>query len=245
MEVIYQRPKGLKPVSAGFCPGCMHTTAHKIICEVLQEKGLIGETVMVTPVGCAINSAKYFDLDMLTSLHGRASANAVGYKTAQKDKLVLVYQGDGDYGSIGFLETFYAANRGNPITVIGINNQIYGMTGGQTSPCTLIGQKTTTAPQGRDPEKHGYPVHIPEILATLPATGYVARFALHTPKAILEAKKGIAKAIDMQMNEKKYSFVELLASCPTNWHIEPEDGPKYMEEYVFPVFPLGEFKKPE
>ena len=242
MEIVYRRPEGLLPVSSGFCPGCMHTTAHKIICEVLEEKGLIGRTIMVTPVGCAINSAKYFDLDMLTSLHGRASANAVGCKSIQKDKLVMVYQGDGDYGSIGWTETFYAANRGDPITVIAINNQIYGMTGGQTSPCTLIGQKTTTAINGRDPEKTGYPVHFPEILATLPATGYVARFALHTPKNILAAKKGIAKAVDLQLNEGKYSFIELLSSCPTNWHIEPADAPAFMEKNVLPVFPLGEFK---
>lgn len=245
MEAIYQRPEGLLPVSSGFCPGCMHTTAHKIICEVLQEKGLIGKTVMVTPVGCAINSVKYFDLDILTSLHGRASANAVGFKSVQKDKLVLVYQGDGDYGSIGWAETFYAANRGNPITVIAINNQIYGMTGGQTSPCTLVGQKTTTAIHGRDPQKTGYPVKFPEILATLPATGYVARFALHTPKAILDAKRGIAKAIDLQMKENKYSFIELLSACPTNWHVDPADTPQVMEKYVLPVFPLGEFKKAE
>lgn len=245
MEAIYQKSKGLLPVGNTFCPGCMHSTANKIIAEVLEEKGLLGKTIIVTPVGCALISLRYFDADILGSLHGRASANAVGLKYAQKDKLVMTYQGDGDYASIGWTETFYTANRGEPITVIAINNQIYGMTGGQLSPTTLVGQKATTAINGRDPSVSGYPVHVPEILSTLPATGYVARFALHTPKHIMQAKKGIATAIDVQMKQGKYAFVELLSACPTNWHIPPEKGPEYMEKYVLKEFPVQVFKDAE
>lgn len=245
MELVYTKSKGLRPVSSGYCPGCMHSTAHKIIAEVLEEKGLLGKAIIVLPVGCAILATDYFNIEMLGSLHGRAAANAVGLKHTQKDKLVVTYQGDGDAASIGWAETFYTANRGEPITVIMINNQIYGMTGGQLSPCTLVGQKATTAIHGRDPEVSGYPVHVPELLATLPAVHYSARFALHTPKHILQAKKGLALAMDVQLEDKGYSYVELLSACPTNWGVPTEETPKYMEEYVFPVFPVGEFKKPE
>ncbi len=245
MELVYKKSEALMPVSSGYCPGCMHTTAHKIIAETIEEKGLRGKTIMVLPVGCAILAKDYFNFDVLGSLHGRAAANAVGLKHAQKDKLVMTYQGDGDAASIGLAETFYTANRGEPITVIMINNQIYGMTGGQLSPCTLVGQKATTAIYGRDPGVSGYPVHLAEILATLPAVKYAARFSLHTPKHILQAKKGIAKAIDIQMNDKGYSYIELLSACPTNWGVAPEQTPKYIEEMVFPVFPVGVFKDTE
>jgi len=245
MEILYKKSEGLRQNGSGYCPGCMHSTANKIIAELLEEKGILGKAIIVLPVGCAILSNFYFNCDILGSLHGRAAANAVGLKHAQKDKLVLSYQGDGDAASIGLAETFYAANRGEPITVIVINNQIYGMTGGQLSPCTLVGQKATTAINGRDPAVSGYPVHVPEILATLPATSYVARFALNTPKNILQAKRGISLAMDIQLRDKGYSYIELLSACPTNWGIKPELAPRYMEEYVFPVFPIGEFKKPE
>lgn len=245
-ELIYGINKGIQQDKANtFCPGCMHSTAHKIITEVLDEMDMLGKSVIVLPVGCAVNSHTYFNFDMIGCLHGRAAAVAVGLKHAQKDKLIFAYQGDGDAAGIGLSETFYAANRGDPITVIMINNQIYGMTGGQMSPCTLVGQKATTAVYGRDPDKVGFPVHIPEILATLPATGYVARFALNNPQNILKAKKGIRKAFELQLNEKKYSFIELLSACPTNWNVPPKEGPMWMEEKVFPIFPVGEFKVPE
>jgi len=225
-----------------FCPGCMHSTAHKIICEVLDEMNLRGKCVIVLPVGCAVNSHEYFNTDMLGCLHGRAAATAVGLKHAQKDKLIISYQGDGDAASIGLAESFYAANRGDPITVIMVNNQIYGMTGGQMSPCTLVGQKATTAIHGRNPAVVGYPVHVAEMLAALTATSFVARYSLHDVKHILEAKKGIAKAFDIQLNHNGYSFIELLAACPTNWGIDPSQGPKWMVEKTIPEFPLGVFK---
>ncbi len=245
-QLIYGISKGMQQDKENtFCPGCMHSTAHKIITEVLEEMDMLGKSVIVLPVGCAVNSHTYFNFDMIGCLHGRASAVAVGLKVAQPDKLIFSYQGDGDAAGIGLNETFYAANRGDPITVIMINNQIYGMTGGQMSPCTLVGQKATTAIYGRDPNKVGYPVHLPEILATLPATGYVARFALNNPKNILAAKRGIRKAFELQLNKKAYSYIELLSACPTNWNCAPELGPKWMEEKVFPIFPVGEFKVPE
>lgn len=245
-KLVYGISEGMQQENENtFCPGCMHSTAHKIITEVLDEMNMRGKSVIVLPVGCAVNSHTYFNFDMIGCLHGRAAAVAVGLKCAQPDKLIFSYQGDGDAAGIGMNETFYAANRGDPITVIMINNQIYGMTGGQMSPCTLVGQKATTAVKGRNPEKVGYPVHLPEILAGLPATSYVARFALNNPKNILAAKKGIKKAFTLQMEKKAYSYIELLAACPTNWGISPELGPKWMEEKVFPVFPTGEFKLPK
>jgi 2-oxoglutarate ferredoxin oxidoreductase subunit beta len=245
-KLVYGISEGMQQDKENtFCPGCMHSTAHKIITEVLDELNMREKSVIVLPVGCAVNSHTYFNFDMIGCLHGRAGAVAVGLKHAQPDKLIFTYQGDGDAAGIGLNETFYAANRGDPITVIVINNQIYGMTGGQMSPCTLVGQKSTTTVKGRDPGKVGYPVHVPEILATLPATSYVARFALNNPKNILAAKSGIKKAFKLQMEKKAYSFIELLSACPTNWGISPELGPQWMEEKVFPVFPVGEFKVPE
>lgn len=246
MTVVYQKSKGLLPVSPGYCPGCMHSTAHKIIAEVLEEKQILGKTILVLPVGCSILATNYFNFDLLCSLHGRAAANAVGLKHAQKDKVVLVYQGDGDAASIGLTETFYAANRGEPITVIMINNQIYGMTGGQLSPCTLMGQQTTTtSAQGRQAMESGYPVHMAEIISQLEAPMFVGRFALHKPAEILKAKAAIARGIDLQMNCKGYSFIELLSACPTNWGIPTDETPGYMDEKVIPVFPLGIFKEPK
>ena len=239
MQKVYSKSKGLLPVSSGYCPGCMHSTAHKLIAEVLEEKNLLDDTILVLPVGCSILATNYFDFDLLCSLHGRAAANAVGLKHAQPDKIVLVYQGDGDASSIGLAESFYAANRGDPVTVIMINNQIYGMTGGQVSPCTLVGQISTTTPSGRDPQQIGYPVHMAEIIGALKAPHFVGRFALHTPRHILEAKKAIAKGIDIQQKQKGYSFIELLSACPTNWGVDSDKTPAYMEEKVISEFPLG------
>ncbi len=242
MQKVYEKSKGLLPVSSGYCPGCMHSTAHKLIAEVLAEKDLLEDTILVLPVGCSILATNYFDFDLLCSLHGRAAANAVGLKHAQPDKVVLVYQGDGDASSIGLAESFYAANRGDPLTVIMINNQIYGMTGGQVSPCTLVGQTSTTTPGGRDPRQIGYPVHMAEIIGSLKAPSFVGRYALHTPRHIMEAKKAIAKGIAIQQKHKGYSFIELLSACPTNWGVAPDKTPEYMEDKVIPEFPLRVYK---
>jgi len=245
VEKIYEKPKSLMPNGSNYCPGCFHSMSHKIIAEILDEQNLRENTVMVLPVGCSILATLYWNFDMVCSLHGRAAAVATGFKRVRPEQLVLVYQGDGDAASIGIAETIYAANRGEPFTVIMMNNQIYGMTGGQMSPTTLIGQKTTTAPKGRDTAGTGYPVKMAELIAELKAPKYVARFSLHTPKHILQAKQGIKKAITIQLEDKGYSFIELISNCPTNWGIPPAETPKYIEEKVLPVFPLGEFKIPE
>lgn len=193
-----------------------------------------------------MQSAGYFEIDSIQSAHGRAAATAIGAKRMSPDNLIFTYQGDGAASAIGFLETFSAANRGEPITAIMINNQIYGMTGGQTSPTTLLGQKTvTTYKGGRDPVREGYPVHMAELLASLEAPAYVARVSLHTPKHILQAEKAIEKAFRLQVEENKYSFIEILSTCPTNWGIHPRKAPEYVEKFVLSEFPLGEFKKPE
>lgn len=242
MELVYGKElnKGLFPEGSAFCPGCMHSTINKIIGEVLTENGWIEDTIMVMPIGCACNTIRYMDVDMVRSLHGRAAAVATGVKRIRKDKIVLTYQGDGDAAAIGGLETFYAANRGEPFTAIVVNNQIYGMTGGQMSPCTLVGQESTT---GERLSMHaGYPVRCAEMIGQLEAVGFAGRFAVHTPKHILQTKAAIKKAIDLQINENKYSFIEILSACPVNWHIKPEDGPKTIEERVLQVFPLGVYK---
>jgi 2-oxoglutarate ferredoxin oxidoreductase subunit beta len=220
----------------------MHSTAHKIIAELMDEMNLREKVCMVLPVGCSILAGMYWNFDMIYSVHGRASAVATGFKRGRKNQPVIVYQGDGDAASIGIAETLYAANRGEPLTVIMINNQIYGMTGGQTSPTTLLEQKTTTAIYGRKAEEMGYPVKMAELIAQLGAPRYVTRVSLHTPKYILQAKKAIKKGLDIQINENGYSFIEVLSACPTNWKIPTDKTPEYMEKYVIPEFPLGEFK---
>lgn len=242
MKLIYSKNSALEPVASSYCPGCMHSTATKIFTEVIAENNWIEDTILVLPIGCAVNSPTYVNLDMVQCLHGRAAAVATGIKRCRKDKIVITYQGDGDAVSIGGLESFYAANRGEPFTTIMINNQIYGMTGGQMSPTTLVGQKSSTGI--RTPENFGYPVKAAEIIASLEAPGFVARCSLHTPKHILDAKKVIKKAIELQVNEKKYSFIELISACPTTWKIAPEEGPEYVEEKVLPIYPLGIFKTP-
>lgn len=244
MELVYGRPRGLKDAPNGYCAGCMHSTASKLIAQVLDENDWLGDTIAILPIGCALNTVRWFDMDAIQSAHGRAAATAVGAKKMAPDKLIFTYQGDGDAAAIGLAETMHAANRGDPITVIMINNQIYGMTGGQISPTTRVGQKTvTTGPQGRDPAKDGYPMHMAEIIASLRAPGYVARFALHKPGEILKAKKGIETAFRRQLEQGQYAFVELLSACPTNWGVPPRKTPALMDELVIPEFPLGEFKK--
>ncbi len=244
MNLVYSAPKGVHVGRHTFCPGCTHSTAVKVIARVLDKNDWLGDAIVCLSVGCGMQSAGYFEIDSIQSAHGRAAATAVGAKRMSPKNLIFTYQGDGAASAIGFLETFSAANRGEPITAIMINNQIYGMTGGQTSPTTLLGQKTVTTYQGgRDAAREGYPVHMAEILGGLEAPGYVARVSLHTPKNILHAEKVIEKAFRLQIEESKYSFVEILSTCPTNWGIHPRKAPEYVEKYVLPEFPLGEFKK--
>lgn len=238
----YQRPSSLKPTSSGFCPGCMHSLATKLIADVLDDMGQQENSVHVVPVGCATLNLAYWKGDLVGAAHGRAPAVATGFKRTNPDRLVFAYQGDGDCAAIGLAEIMGAANRGENFTVIFFNNQTYGMTGGQMAPTTLIGQKTTTTRDGRDPLTTGYPLKMCELLATLEAPSYIARFALNTPKGCLDAKKAIKKALTLQLENKGFSFIELLGNCPTNWGLTPLQTLDYMNTNTIPYFVPGVYK---
>lgn len=241
----YKKTSMLTDVPFHYCPGCTHGIAHKLTAEVLEEIGAEGNCVGVAPVGCAVFAYNYFNCDMQEAAHGRAPAVATGIKRVLPEKVVFAYQGDGDLASIGMAETVHAAARGENITVIFINNSIYGMTGGQMAPTTLVGQKATTCQQGRNPLVNGYPVHVSEMLAQLNGPAYVARVALYDLKHVLEAKKAIRKAFDMQIKGKGFSIVEILSTCPTNWGMSPTDALEFMKNEVTKTYPLGVFKEVE
>lgn len=242
MEKIYSKSESLLDASSGYCPGCMHGTVSKLIAETIDKFEIREKTVGILPIGCSTLGMNYLNFDLVVSPHGRAPAVATGYKRCQPDNVVFTYQGDGDLAAIGLAEIMHCANRGENLTTIFVNNGIYGMTGGQMAPTTLVGQKATTAPDGRDPSKVGYPMRMSEIIATLEAPVYVARFALDTPANIMKAKAGIEKAFRNQIEGKGYSFVELLSNCPTNWGLSPLDSLKWITEKTIPYFPLGELK---
>jgi len=216
--------------------------AHRLIAEVLDEMGLREKTIGVAPVGCSVFAYNYFNCDFVEAAHGRAPAMATGVKRVLPDRIVFTYQGDGDLASIGMGEIMHAAIRGENITVIFINNAIYGMTGGQMAPTTLPGQKTTSSPAGRDVEQTGFPVHMAEMLASVEGTGYVVRRSLHDPKNIRLAKKAIRMAFEGQVRGLGFSLVELLSTCPTNWGLTPFNALKWLEDHMIPVYPLGDFK---
>jgi len=241
-NLVYQRPDSFTDVSTHYCPGCTHGVAHRLIAEVLDEMGIAEKTIGVAPVGCSVFAYNYFDTDFVEAAHGRAPAMATGIKRVLPDRAVFTYQGDGDLASIGMAEIMHAAGRGENITVVFINNAIYGMTGGQMAPTTLPGQKTTSSPNGRDVEMQGYPLKMCEMIATLDGAGYVVRRSLHDPKNIRQAKKAIRTAFETQVRGLGFSMVELLSTCPTNWGITPLDSLKWLEEHMLPVFPLGDYK---
>ena len=245
MEVVYQRPKTLTAASTHYCPGCGHGIIHRLVAEVIDELGIREKTVVVAPVGCAVLLYNYFDLDSYEAAHGRAPAIATGCKRVHPQLVVFTYQGDGDLAAIGTAETVHAAARGEKITTIFVNNAIYGMTAGQMAPTTLIGQKTTTTPDGRTPERAGYPIRVCEMLATLEGAAYVARVSVSSPKTITQAKKAIRKAFETQIKGLGYSIVEVLSQCPTNWHMTPVESVKWVDEKMASYFPLGEFKSPK
>lgn len=248
MEKIYAKPRLIPDFSNGWCPGCGHGTVHKMIAEALDTYKLEGESILVSPVGCGtLNTATgWFNCNSIACAHGRASAAATAIKRCLKDKnLVFAYQGDGDLASIGMAETIHSANRGENITVIFINNCNFGMTGGQMAPTTLLNQKSTTSPQGRNLEEHGAPIQVAEMLATLKAPKYVARVSLHDAKNVLKTRQAIMKAFELQSRGVGYTFVEILSPCPTNWKMTPVQAMKYIEETVLKTFPLGEFKAVE
>lgn len=240
MELIYTKTKTIQQGKvSGFCPGCMHDTVMKLIGEVLEELHIEDKTICCSGVGCCGLFMDYIDYDYIQCGHGRASAIATGVKNSNPDKIVYSYQGDGDFAAIGLAESISAANRGENITVIFVNNGIYGMTGGQMAPTTLLGMKATTAPGGRDPKLHGYPMHICEMLNTLTAPAYLERTSCNTPANVIKTKKAIKKGFQNQIEGKGYSLVEIVTSCPTNWGLDPLESLNFLEENMFKEFPLG------
>jgi len=241
-QVVYKRPEFLTEVATHYCPGCTHGIAHRLIAEVIDEMGVREHTIGVAPVGCSVFAYNYFDCDFVEAAHGRAPAMATGIKRVLPDRIVFTYQGDGDLASIGMAEIVHAAARGENITVIFINNAIYGMTGGQMAPTTLPGQKTTSSPNGRDVETMGFPIRMSEILATMDGAGYVVRRSLHDPKNIRLTKKAIRIAFEVQKRGLGFSMVELLSTCPTNWGVPPREALQWVEEHMVPYYPLNDFK---
>jgi len=242
MAIVFQRPHALKETQMHYCPGCTHGIIHRLIAEVIDELGIEGKTIGVSPVGCAYNNYLYFNCDMVQAAHGRAPAVATGIKRVHPNNAVFTYQGDGDLAAIGTAEIVHAANRGEKITTIFINNAIYGMTSGQMAPTTLIGQVTTTSPFGRKPEIEGYPLNVCEMLATLKGAVYVERVSVHDIKNIRNARNAIKKAFQVQLAGLGFSIVEVLSSCPTNWGMEPVQALKWIEEKMISQYPLGNFK---
>lgn len=241
-QLVYQRPEALADFPTHYCPGCTHGIAHRLIAEVIDEMGIRERTIGVAPVGCSVFAYNYFDCDFVEAAHGRAPAMATGIKRVLPDRVVFSYQGDGDMASIGMSEIMHSAARGENITVIFLNNAIYGMTGGQMAPTTLPGQKTSSSPYGRDVEQMGFPLKMAELLSGLEGAGYVVRRSLHDPKNIRLSKKAIRLAFETQVRGLGFSMVELLSSCPTNWGLTPLDALKWIEEHMIPAFPLGDFK---
>jgi 2-oxoglutarate ferredoxin oxidoreductase subunit beta len=241
-QLVYQRPRSLSDVAMHYCPGCTHGIAHRLIAEVLDELGIREQTIGVAPVGCAVFAYNYFDCDFAVAAHGRAPAMATGLKRVLPDKIVFTYQGDGDLAAIGLAEILHAAARGENISVIFINNAIYGMTGGQMAPTSLLGMRTTSSPAGRDLHLMGYPIKICELIAQIDGAAYVVRGSLHSPAEIRKAKKAIRQAFENQIDGVGFSLVELLSNCPTNWGMAPGESLRWIETQMVPAFPLGEFK---
>jgi len=241
-QLVYQRPESLADVPTHYCPGCTHGVAHRLVAEVIDEMNVRKKTIGVAPVGCSVFAYNYFDCDFVEAPHGRAPAMATGVKRVLPDRIVFTYQGDGDLASIGMGEIIHSAARGENITVIFINNAIFGMTGGQMAPTTLPGQKTTSSPSGRDVEQMGFPIRMCELLSSLDGVGYVVRRSLHDPKNIRLAKKAIRLAFETQARGLGFSMVELLSSCPTNWGLPPLEALKWIEEHMVPAYPLEDFK---
>ncbi len=242
MKKVFSRPKSLKKSAFHYCPGCGHSIVHRVVCEVIDGLGIRDRTIGVPPPGCSVFAYNYFDVDMAESAHGRGAAVATGIKRAFPEAVVFAYQGDGDLAAIGTAETVHAANRGERITTIFINNAVYGMTGGQMAPTTMTGQKTTTSPYGRDAQLDGYPIKMSEMLALLNGAVYIERVAVNSPANIRKAKKAIRKAFQVQLDNLGYSLVEVLSPCPTNWKMEPVAAWEWVGSTMAKEFPLGVVK---
>jgi 2-oxoglutarate/2-oxoacid ferredoxin oxidoreductase subunit beta len=241
-NLVYKKSSVLTDVPMHYCYGCSHGVVHKIIAEVIEEMGIQGEVVGIAPVGCSVMAYYYLDIDWMQAAHGRAPAVATGYKRVNPKKYVFAYQGDGDLAAIGTAETMHAVSRGENIVMIFINNAIYGMTGGQMAPTTMIGQVTSTSPYGRDVDLNGYPLKITELIAQLPGAAYVTRQSVHTPGNVRKTKKAIRKAFENSAKNIGTSFIEVVSTCNSGWKIDPVESNKWMEENMFPFFPLGDLK---
>jgi 2-oxoglutarate ferredoxin oxidoreductase subunit beta len=242
-NLVYKKTPLMTNNILSYCPGCGHGTAHRIIMEVIEELGLQDKTVGVCPVGCSVLAYEFLNIDMQQAAHGRAPALATGIKRTWPDRIVFTYQGDGDLAAIGTAETIHACNRGEKFVIVFINNGIYGMTGGQMAPTTLEGMKSSTTPYGRDTALMGHPLKITELVAHLPGTYFVTRQSVHTPGAVRKAKKAIRIAFENQVNEKPgVSFVEIVSNCNSGWKMRPVEANKWMEENMFPFFPMGDIK---
>ncbi len=240
--VVFQRPDALLPVVTNYCPGCAHGIVNRLVAEVMDDMDIEGKTIGVAPVGCSVLSYDFFGCDMIEAAHGRAPAVATGVKRVLPDQVVFAYQGDGDLASIGMAETVHAATRGENITIIFINNAIYGMTGGQMAPTSLPNQVTQTSPYGRDSQTAGYPIRVCELLSTLDGVAYLERVTVDMPKHVRAAKKAIRHAFDNQIQGVGYSLVEVVSTCPTNWKMTPQESFAWMRENMLPYYPLGVYK---
>ncbi|MDR2957143.1 MAG: hypothetical protein LBU61_03045, partial [Coriobacteriales bacterium] len=241
-RILFNRPHALSDNIYHYCPGCPHGIVHRLICEVIDQLGIEGKTIGVCPVGCSVLAYNYFNCDMAQAAHGRAPAVATGIKRARPDCVVFTYQGDGDLASIGMAETIHAATRGEKITVIFINNAIYGMTGGQMAPTSLPGQVTQTSPYGRDIEVAGYPVRVSELLSTIDGVALAQRVTIDTPKNVRNARRAIKKAFEYQIEGLGYSIIEVVSACPTNWGMEPSEALQWLRDNMLPYYPLGVYK---
>ena len=242
MAVVFKRTEGLQDVATHYCPGCTHGIIHRLVAESLEEMGLLENAIGVVPVGCSVLAYKYFNVDTQEAAPGRAPAVATGIKRTHPDKFVFTYQGDGDLSSIGMAEIVHAAARGEKISTIFVNNGIYGMTGGQMAPTTLIGQKATTAQNGRNPEINGFPIRVSEMLATLTGAVFVERVSVDTPANVRKAKKAIKKAFQVQQAGLGFGIVEVLSSCPTNWGLAPKDALQWLRDNMMAYYELGNKK---
>lgn len=244
-ELVYKKPESMIRTHMHYCPGCTHGVVHKLLSEVIDEMEIQDKTIGIAPVGCAVLAYEYVDIDWQEAAHGRAPALATGVKRIHPDKYVFTYQGDGDLAAIGTAETIHAANRGENILVVFVNNAIYGMTGGQMAPTTLEGQKTSTSPYGRDLDDMGAPIKISDMLALLPKTHYITRQTVADVRGVRKAKKALRKAFEYQKEQKGFCLVEFVANCPSNWKMSPIESYEWTKEHMFEYYPLGDIKVPE
>ncbi len=241
-QIIYERPQCLYDVKMRYCPGCTHGTAHRLVAEVIDELGIGERTIVIASVGCSVYAYEYFNLDALQAAHGRAPAVATGLKRVCPDNIVFTYQGDGDLAAIGLGNLIHAASRAENITIIFINNAVFGMTQGQMAPTTLLGQKTTTTPEGREARRNGLPMQICELLQSLPGVAYLARATMIDPPNVRQAKRCIRRAFETQIAGRGFSLVELVSTCPTWWQCSPLEAAEWLREHMLPVYPLGVFR---